>query len=63
MQLGLISTWTLDVVIETSLVSPVETKQVRKIVVYIQYKIAVKNIHVINLKVNHVELLLGNNFL
>lgn len=31
MQLGLISTSTLNVVIETSLVSPVETKQVRKV--------------------------------
>ena len=31
MQLGLISTSTLDVVIETSLVTPVETKQVRKV--------------------------------
>ena len=31
MQLGPISTSTLDVVIETSLVSPVETKQVRKV--------------------------------
>ena len=30
-QLGLISTSTLDVVIEISLVSPVETKQVRKV--------------------------------
>ena len=26
-------------------------------------KLQLKNIHVINLKVNHVELLLGNNFL
>ena len=33
-QLGLISTSTLDVVIETSLVSPVETKQVRKVDLY-----------------------------
>ena len=34
MQFGLISTSTSDVVIETSLVSPVDTKQVRKAVQY-----------------------------
>ena len=33
-QLGLISTSTSDVVIETSSVSPVDTKQVRKVVRY-----------------------------